>query len=227
MFKFEGAKSRPANKSKKQTHPPQPLQQVQNLHELRQLDVEETQVKQEAVDSEELLKSPPTLSMSSRRTTTDEPTVKINRQEIKNFTTPARIRAIEDDSGIMIKTSPTHEQTIQTQPKKLNHNDIKKPNLRKKLCMKVAKYLEETYNLKQEVAREKAVTIEQRIRGSSPNMELEYRERAILITKILRVTPPIPATVLIILQAGLTTIDELTDNEYIDWDYLRKHSMSV
>lgn len=52
----------------------------------------------------------------------------------------------------------------------------------------MAALLEEKYDLKQDVARDKTVLIENKVRLSSPSMKDEYRDRCVCIMKCIKVT---------------------------------------
>jgi len=65
--------------------------------------------------------------------------------------------------------------------------NVVNPNLRKKICLKMSKILQEKYRFEKDTAQELTLRIEYRIRQHSPEMQAEYKEKVLIILKMLKV----------------------------------------
>lgn len=65
--------------------------------------------------------------------------------------------------------------------------NVVNPNLRKKICLKMSKILQEKYRFEKDTAQELTLRIEFRIRQHSPDMQAEYKEKVLIILKMLKV----------------------------------------
>lgn len=70
---------------------------------------------------------------------------------------------------------------------KNNTNLIAKPNLRKKICLKLAKNLQNIYSVEKNGSQKLSLTIESKIRNQFPLMNLEYKGEIKLIFQLLKV----------------------------------------
>jgi len=59
--------------------------------------------------------------------------------------------------------------------------------LRKKICVKMCKILQEKYKLEKDKAQEMTIKVEGKIRMEHPNMEAQYKEKVLIILKLLKV----------------------------------------
>ena len=66
--------------------------------------------------------------------------------------------------------------------------NVVNPNLRKKICLKMSKILQEKYRFEKDTAQELTLRIEYRIRQHNPDMQAEYKEKVLIILKMLKVT---------------------------------------
>jgi len=65
-------------------------------------------------------------------------------------------------------------------------DDVNNPNLRKKICFKMAKILQDKYNLEVKTARDLTIKIETKIRTINPDMKQEYRDKILIILRSLK-----------------------------------------
>lgn len=89
--------------------------------------------------------------------------------------------------------------------------NVSNPALRKKVCQKLAQYLEDYYELKKDIAREKTMVIECKIRISDPAMKEDYKNRSI--------------TIMGLIKAKQLVLEEVTDKDPVDWSFLSKNSI--
>lgn len=134
------------------------------------------------------------MDSKSKKDTPVSPIESTNYQN--NFAAPSRpanpATAVNFDKDIIVKIQHEPEPQItypSTQPQTKSHSSdtVSNPTLRKKICQKLVKYLEEKYDLKQEVAREKTMVIENKIRLTSPEMKEVYKDRCLIILRLIRV----------------------------------------
>lgn len=60
--------------------------------------------------------------------------------------------------------------------------------LRKKICLKMSKILQEKYNLEKNASQEMTLKIETKIRNINPDMQMEYRNKILVVLKLLKVS---------------------------------------
>jgi len=78
------------------------------------------------------------------------------------------------------------ENTSSGESRQNGQNEIKNPQLRKKICQKMAKMLEETYTLGREETQTSALRIEALVRDFDPFMGDDYKGRIYLLMKSLK-----------------------------------------
>ena len=67
-------------------------------------------------------------------------------------------------------------------------NIIENPILRKKICVKMAKILQDKYLYDKEKAQNMTLKLELKIRNENPDMKKEYRNKVFVILKLIKVT---------------------------------------
>ena len=65
--------------------------------------------------------------------------------------------------------------------------NINNPPLRKKICLKMSKIIQDRYNLEVKIARDLTIKIENKIRLMNPDMKQEYRDKILIILRLLKV----------------------------------------
>ena len=60
--------------------------------------------------------------------------------------------------------------------------------LRKKICVKMCKILQEKYKLEKAEAQGLTIRLEEKIRLEHPDMEAQYKEKVLITLKLLKVT---------------------------------------
>ena len=68
--------------------------------------------------------------------------------------------------------------------------NINNPPLRKKICLKMSKIIQDKYNLEVKTARDLTIKIENKIRIMNPDMKQEYRDKILIILRLLKVNFP-------------------------------------
>ena len=116
----------------------------------------------------------------------------INIKALKNEETKKN----EDIQNTAMSTSTTLSTATKNTKKKgknlrssyeFQKNTIKKPNLRKKICLKLAKILQNVYMLEKTSSQKLSLTIESKIRTEFPLMNLDYKSNIKTIFHILKV----------------------------------------
>lgn len=111
---------------------------------------------------------------------------------IRSFSAPQTLGITSNDkeSKPLETLSPVPDQSrnnrTQSVPE-LPSEPISNPNLRKQVVLQLVKYLQKKYDLNQDVAREKTILIERKIRISSPEMKEEYKKRYNLVVELIKV----------------------------------------
>jgi len=89
--------------------------------------------------------------------------------------------------GTTSTKKPIYNTSLETaklgQPKEIVVN----PSLRKKICLKMCKILQEKYSLEKEMAQKLTMRIETAIRLASPDMQSDYKDKVLIMLKTLRV----------------------------------------
>lgn len=65
--------------------------------------------------------------------------------------------------------------------------NVVNPSLRKKICLKMSKILQEKYNMEKDVAQELTLKVEAKIRHVNPDMQAEYKDKVLVVLKLLKV----------------------------------------
>lgn len=110
-----------------------------------------------------------------------QPNVSLNNQAIQKQST---LNNLEQNTSEEIK-----KKNVNTPPNEDNkeENKICKPLLRKKICIKLAKYLQEIYLMERYKSQELSIFLEKKIRLSYPKMELKYKNSIKNMFRILKV----------------------------------------
>jgi len=119
---------------------------------------------------------------------------KSSKSSIKDQSTPTTSAAISTNSNnAKQKTNPN---TTTAKPNELDSkknddgcpgkDDVNNPSLRKKICFKMAKILQDKYNLEVKTARDLTIKIETKIRSINPDMKQEYRDKILIILRSLK-----------------------------------------
>ena len=66
--------------------------------------------------------------------------------------------------------------------------NINNPPLRKKICLKMSKIIQDKYNLEVKTARDLTIKIENKIRIMNPDMKQDYRDKILIILRLLKVS---------------------------------------
>lgn len=85
------------------------------------------------------------------------------------------------------KPSKKNILLINTKKEQVKKINIKKPGLRKKICLKMAKVLNECYQAEKECSQSLSLSIEGKIRMEFPLMNKEYKTYVKMIFYVLKV----------------------------------------
>ena len=109
----------------------------------------------------------------------------------------------ENDKKKMVTTSTkiskaTHNEGKKAEPKQ--KEAVSNPGLRKKICLKMSKILQEKYGLSKDAAQEITLRTESKIRHINPDMQTEYKDKVLTILKLLKVELLMPFTSLLMIS---------------------------
>lgn len=93
----------------------------------------------------------------------------------------------------MVTTSTKVTKPIYNTNMDMKKNDQKQkenvmnPNLRKKICVKMSKIMQEKYGLTREAAQALTLKVENRIRSVNSDMGSDYKNKILVVLKLLKV----------------------------------------
>ena len=93
----------------------------------------------------------------------------------------------------MVTTSTKVTKPIYNTNLDMKKNDSKQkenvinPNLRKKICVKMSKIMQEKYGLTREAAQALTLKVENRIRAVNSDMGSDYKNKILVVLKLLKV----------------------------------------
>ena len=108
---------------------------------------------------------------------------------------PKAQELIKKNSEKTTTSTVSTTQKLEKKPKRvlikkrdeLKKKSVKKPNLRKKICLKLAKILQNNYNGEKLASQNLALSIEKKIRNEFPLMNKEYKSYIKMVFSIIKV----------------------------------------
>ena len=86
-------------------------------------------------------------------------------------------------------TKPIYNSAIENSKMDTSQKpSVMNPTLRKKICMKMSKILQDKYNLEKNASQEMTLKIETKIRNINPDMQMEYKNKILIVLKLLKVS---------------------------------------
>jgi len=142
----------------------------------------------------------------------DGPLLQINFEEYRYEDKGKKV--LVDKAMKMVTTStkinkPIYNTTYDTKKgeAKLKENVVN-PTLRKKICLKMSKMLQDKYHVEKDTAQELTLKVEAKIRHINPDMLTEYKDKVLIVLKLLKYS--------------MVDIEEYANNFKADFSILRE-----